>query len=188
MVARMSMNCVEDAFASSSRGLEASHARVLVSIASSATIQSNLLVSDLMYLHHIGIRTDSGMNRARGDCQASSYGTSTTKEKATQSKAKRVVQSLPSIDCPSILLCDMNNHLLLPPGLFSLAHFGSPFARSTAISPSERCLSYCPLIFATTGARSLNNVFWQHRQKGLLYVTGVFFPSFRFGVASSLVH
>lgn len=105
------------------------------------------------------------MNRAWGDCQASSYGTSTTKEKATQSKAKRVVQSLPSIDCPSILLCDMNNHLLLPPGLFSLAHFGSPFARSTAISPSERCLSYCPLIFATTGARSLNNVFWQQSTK-----------------------
>lgn len=174
MVARMGMNCVEDAFASSSRGLEASHARVLVSIASSST--------DLSY------RYQTPINRAWGDCQASSYGTSTTKEKATQSKANRVVQSLPSIDCPSILLCDMNNHLLLPPGLFSLAHFGSPFARSTAISPSERCLSYCPLIFATTGARSLNNVFWQHRQKGLLYVTGVFFPSFRFGVASSLVH
>lgn len=185
MVARMSMNCVEDAFASSSRGLEASHARVLVSIASSSTLQSNLLSSDLIY--HMD-RYQTPINRAWGDCQASSYGTSTTKEKATQSKAKPVVQSLPSIDCPSILLCDMNNHLLLPPGLFSLAHFGSPFARSTAISPSERCLSYCPLIFATTGARSLNNVFWQHRQKGLLYVTGVFFPSFRFGVASSLVH
>lgn len=50
----MSMNCVEDAFASSSRGLEASHARVLVSIASSSTLQSNLLSSDLIY--HIGIR------------------------------------------------------------------------------------------------------------------------------------
>lgn len=88
MVARMSMNCVEDAFASSSRGLEASHARVLVSIASSSTLQSNLLSSDLIY--HIGIRPqfwhESCLGRLSGFIVWNKY--DERKGNATQSKAR----------------------------------------------------------------------------------------------------
>lgn len=88
MVARMSMNCVEDAFASSSRGLEASHARVLISIASSSTLQSNLLSSDLIY--HIGIRPqfwhESCLGRLSGFIVWNKY--DERKGNAKQSKAR----------------------------------------------------------------------------------------------------